>query len=437
MAQSESSNPDSDSSHSYTFDVVIVGAGIIGLSIARQFLLHSDLSVAIVDASVPCSGATGAGQGYLWMIHKTPGNALWDLSKRSRQLWQILVEDLQDQGIDPLEALGWKKTGSLLVGRTKEESDQLKESVKQLSTAGLRAEYLSRSDLRLKEPELAAGPEGCAAFLSDDGQIDVRKAVAFIEKGNRMFTSQRRYAEFYNDPVVCLLRSNREGKVDAVKTSNYILYAKKAIVVAAGCWTGPLVRELTGECDIVVNVPVQPRKGLLLVLEKFSSLKLNHGVMECGYINYQKTSAETSFPDAVQTHPDQSLSVSMTATLDTEGNLLLGSSRQLVGFNTDMDMNVAEQIWERSKEFFPALRELSQEQLSQRCKVRVGLRPYMPDGKPVIGSIPSMPNVFLATGHEGTGLTLAPGTAEMIVDMVLGNPLKVDPTPFEAEGQCC
>lgn len=122
-------------------DVVIVGGGIIGLSIARHLLLNSDLSVAVVDASVPCSGATGAGnylscfhsfpfvslsifsevpswvilniqgQGYIWMVHLTPGSDSWELSMRSKQLWEELASSVETQGLDPLHELGWKRTG--------------------------------------------------------------------------------------------------------------------------------------------------------------------------------------------------------------------------------------------------------------------------------------------------------------------------------------
>uniref|UniRef100_A0A803MC78 FAD-dependent oxidoreductase domain-containing protein 1 n=1 Tax=Chenopodium quinoa TaxID=63459 RepID=A0A803MC78_CHEQI len=362
----------------HTYDVVIVGAGIIGLSIARHFLLHSRLSVAIVDASTPLSsGATGAGQGYLCMIHKTPGTALWDLAKRSQQLWQMFVDNLQDQGISPLQSVGWKKTGSVLVGRTKEETEQLKIRVHQLSNAGLRAEYWSSSNLRLKEPELTVGPEGCAAFLPDDAQIEVHSAVALIEKDNIHFIPHNRYAEFYNDPAVCLMRSSKDGKVDAVKTNNNnILHAKEAVVIAAGSWTGSLMHNLARDLDVTINVPVQPRKGYLLVFENIkSNLRLNHATMEAGYVNYQRTSTENS---------SKSTDISMTATIDAKGNLLV-----------------------------------------------------VPDGKPVIGPIPSMPNVYLATGHEGGGISMALGTAELIADMVLGNSLKLDPTPFAVEGRCC
>lgn len=68
--------------------------------------------------------------------------------------------------------------------------------------------------------------------------------------------------------------------------------------------------------------------------------------------------------------------------------------------------------------------------------MRVGLRPYMPDGKPVIGPVPGLANVFLATGHEGGGLSMALGTAEMLADMVIGNPEKVNSAPFAVHGQC-
>ncbi|KAL8139059.1 hypothetical protein V2J09_005060 [Rumex salicifolius] len=420
------------SASTHTFDVVVVGAGIIGLSIARQFLLNSDLSVAVVDASLPCSGATGAGQGYIWMAHKIPGSETWNMAVRSQQLWQQLAKSMQDQGVDPLDELGWKKTGSLLVGQSSKEAVVLKKRVDELCSAGVNAEYLTGHDLLHKEPELAIGSDGCAAFLPDDAQLDANRTSAFIQKGNRSFASQGRYAEFYHDPAECFIISSQAKRtVEGVKTKNNTIYTKKALVVAAGCWTGSLMHDLIGSTD-VVNVPVQPRKGCLLAVENFHALKLNHGLMEAGYIDHVSFS---SAPKMANRHQD--LSISMTATIDANGNLLLGSSRQFAGFNTELDMEVVSAIWARAEEFFPKLRQFSLEDLSDNRKIRIGLRPYMPDGKPVISRIPRMPNVYLAAGHEGSGLSLALGTAEMIVDMVLYKPLKVDSAPFDAIGRCC
>jgi glycine/D-amino acid oxidase-like deaminating enzyme len=148
------------------------------------------------------------------MAPKTLGSDLWDLALRSQKLWEELADSLSEQGLDPLEQLGWKKTGttflflkiglkemtfcllvlgmfqvqlsffigSLLVGRTPEELEMLKRRVKQQCEAGLRAEYLSATDLRVKEPELMVDKDTGAAFLPDDSQLDARRAVEFLEK---------------------------------------------------------------------------------------------------------------------------------------------------------------------------------------------------------------------------------------------------------------
>ncbi|KAI4354158.1 hypothetical protein L6164_003051 [Bauhinia variegata] len=412
------------------FDVVIIGAGIIGLTLARQFLIESHLSVAVVDKCVPCSGATGAGQGYIWMAHKTPGSDIWDLAMRSRKLWEMLAESIREKGLDPLVELGWKKTGSLLVGRTPAELDVLKKRVKQLREAGLKAEYLCSSDLVEEEPSLLVDKESGAAFFPDDCQLDAHHTVAFIEKANRYFASKGRYAEFYHEPVKCFIRG-RNGEVEAVQTLKNTLYGK-AIVVAAGCWTGSLIHDL----GIELHVPVRPRKGHLLVLENFDSLQLNHGLMEAGYINHQTINSPPTLSSSEQSDHERTLSVSMTATLDASGNLLLGSSREFVGFNTELDESIVNYIWDRAGDFFPKLKRLNLSDLSGSRKVRVGLRPYMPDGKPVIGPVPGLSNVYLAAGHEGGGLSLALGTAEMVTDMVLGRHGIIDNSPFALQGRC-
>ncbi|CAK9171252.1 unnamed protein product [Ilex paraguariensis] len=311
-------------SESHSFDVVIVGAGVIGLTIARQFLIGSNLSVAVVDAAVPCSGATGAGQGYIWMIHKTPGSDKWELAMRSRKLWEMFAESIQHQGMNPVEILGWKKTGSLLVGRTADDTVKLSRTVEKLSEAGLGAKFLSSNDLLVEEPALMVGKEGGAAFLPDDFQLNARLMVACIEKANRQFTSEGRYAEFYYEPAISLLRSGSTGEVEGVQTLNYILNAKKAVVIAAGCWSGSLMQDLMRDSNTDLAVPVKPRKGHLLVIENFKCFKLNHGLMEVGYIDHEAATLQPSASDSGPIYHAQTPSISMAATMDTSGNLVLG-----------------------------------------------------------------------------------------------------------------
>ncbi|GMP90181.1 hypothetical protein CsSME_00041429 [Camellia sinensis var. sinensis] len=375
------------------------------------------------------------GQGYLWMVHKEPGNDKWELAMRSRKLWEMMAENVQQQGMNPLEILGWKKTGSLLVGKTPKQSAMLKRKVDQLSEAGLRAEFLSSCDLLLEEPALMVGEEGGAAFLPDDCQLDAQCTVAFIEKANRHFASEGRYAEFYHQPATSLLRSG-SGEVKAVQTSKNILYSKKVVVIATGCWSGCLMHDLIGDSDIHLDVPVKPRKGHLLVLENLNAIKLNHGLMEVGYVDHEAAALDSSVSASGPVHAQIS-SISMTATMDAWGNLVLGSSRQFVGFDTEIDESIINRIWERAVEFFPALMEFSLRDFRESREVRIGLRPYMPHGKPMIGPVPGLSNLFLAAGHEGEGLSLALGTAEMVANMVLGNPGKVDHAPFALESRSC
>ncbi|GFP91172.1 calmodulin-like protein 3 [Phtheirospermum japonicum] len=359
-------------SDSHTFDVVIVGAGIIGLTIARQFLLGSNLSVALVDAAVPCAGATGAGQGYIWRVHKSPGTEKWELAMRSHNLWEGMAESVQNQGMDPLQTLGWKKTGSMLVGRTADDCSVLKKKVEKLVEAGLGAQFLSRDELRAEEPALELGEEAGAAFMPDDCQIDAKRAA------NRSFAAEGRYAEFYHEPVTSFLRSESNGGIEAVQTSKSTLHVKKAVVIAAGCWSGSVMHDLIRDAEIKLDLPVKPRKGHLLVLENFKPFNLNHGLMEAAYVSHESAVLSPATSDSKTGFDVNNASISMTATTDTTGRLVLGSSREIVGFNTEIDESIIGRIWERA----------------------------VPGGKPVIAPVPGLSKAFVAAGHEGEGLSL-------------------------------
>ncbi|PKU80075.1 hypothetical protein MA16_Dca025081 [Dendrobium catenatum] len=196
--------------------------------------------------------------------------------------------------------------GSLLIGRTSEELAILEERVRLLSYTGLRVEFLSSNSLLSREPSLEVGKEGGAAFFPDDCQIDAFNTASFIEKTNQLFE------------YLILRRSERNGEAEAIQTSKNILYFKKALVLAAGAWSECLMRSLFVETDIV-PVPVKPRKGHLIVLENFNGIQLNHGLMEVGYMDHQFASYQ---PVDNKQHFS---SVSMTATTDMNGNLVLGN----------------------------------------------------------------------------------------------------------------
>ncbi|XVE79369.1 hypothetical protein DITRI_Ditri14bG0052800 [Diplodiscus trichospermus] len=108
-------------------------------------------------------------------------------------------------------------------------------------------------------------------------------------------------------------------------------------------------------------------------------------------------------------------------------------SREFVGFSTKVDESTIRHIWKRAREFFSKIKEQSLVYLIKNRKVRVGLRPYMPDGKPIIGCVPSLLNLLLAIGHERGQLSIALGTAKMVVDIALGNPSHVDNSPFATQ----
>eukprot|EP00252_Welwitschia_mirabilis_P006720 TRINITY_DN1761_c0_g1_i1.p1 TRINITY_DN1761_c0_g1~~TRINITY_DN1761_c0_g1_i1.p1 ORF type:complete len:460 (-),score=91.95 TRINITY_DN1761_c0_g1_i1:229-1608(-) len=433
MAMASSS--EEKAAESVKSDVVIVGAGIIGLTIARQLLLKTPLSVSIIDSKRPCAGATGAGQGYIWMGYRNPGSETWDLEARSKQLWEEFVQDVEDSGLDPVKTLGWKKTGSLLVGKTPDECYVLQRRADQLQSAGVRAQFYSGSSLHELEPSLEVGENGGAIFVPDDSQIDARLATSFIQKKNTLFTPEGRYNEFFDNPVLKFRRSKRTGRI-RIHTSENTFYAKKAIVIAAGAWTFEVVQRLAEALRFPLHVAVRPRKGHLLVLRRPPTMQLNHGLMELGYCNHLPALVWSENPSEFGDKFTLETSVSMTATLDSMGNLVLGGSQQFSGFDCQTENDVVDSIIKRAADFFPALRSLSMDDLLAGGDVRTGLCPYMPDGKPVIGSVPNLPKIFLATGHEEAGLCMAFGTAEMMADMIMRNDTKVDPTPFLPTERC-
>ena len=124
---------------------------------------------------------------------------------------------------------------------------------------------------------------------------------------------------------------------------------------------------------------------------------------------------------------DAGLQTSTVVESTKAGTLLIGSSRERVGFRPTMDARVLSTLAAKAQKLFPVLANV------QVMRAYGGFRPYAPDHLPVIGQDPRLPNLWHATGHEGAGIGLAPATGDLLAALVLGQVPRVDARPFRVD----
>jgi glycine/D-amino acid oxidase-like deaminating enzyme len=135
-----------------------------------------------------------------------------------------------------------------------------------------------------------------------------------------------------------------------------------------------------------------------------------HQLVELGYL----TSAH------VMTSESVAFNVQPRAT----GQLLIGSSRELSGWDASINRAVLRKMLARAEEFMPAIARL------RAIRVWTGFRPATPDKLPLIGRWEATPGLWIASGHEGLGITTSLGTAQILADMIVGKSPAIDPIPF-------
>jgi len=362
-------------------DVVVVGGGIVGAA-CSYFLVRAGLSVELLERGFPASGTSGACEGNLLMWDKELTREL-PFGLRSLALWAELAQELE---ID----FEFEPKGSIMVVEDGAGLEPMARKVAELARAGVPGTILSRQELHAEEPALAPDIAGGALF-PEDGQVEPRYATAALVEGGR-----RHGLRVRTDTAVRRLHLGPAGRVEAVETAGERIPAG-VVVLAAGVWT----REIAATAGL--EVPVHPRKGHVVVVERAPSL-IRRKLMEAGYV----ATVESS---------DAALQVAMVVEATRAGTVLLGSSRQLVGFDRSVSVQVAAAIAARAIRFFPALAGL-------RCiRTYAGLRPFSPDHRPMIGPVAGAEGVYVATGHEGAGICLAPATGRLIAQWVTGEPL--------------
>jgi glycine/D-amino acid oxidase-like deaminating enzyme len=366
-------------------DAIVIGAGIVGACSALS-LTNAGLKVMIIDRGTVASGTTGAGEGNILVSDKDPGPELI-LALKSRDLWFEMQEDVGDTF--ELEA-----KGGVVVARS--DDSQLKALAKVQSANGVIAQTVDHKELHELEPflhpELHSG-----VFYPQDAQCQPMLAAAkiiqtVIARGGTL-VSQSKVLGFEIEG----------GSVKGVITSTG-RYLAPLVINAAGTWAGEIA-SLAGS-----NLPVAPRKGFILVTEPAPQY-IFHKVYDSDYVANVASS-------------DADLQTSTVVEGTRSGTILIGASRERVGFDGSMNYEILRKLAQQAVSLFPVLRDV------QLLRAYRGFRPYAPDHLPLIGEDYAVKGLWHSAGHEGAGIGLAPGSAALITDAILGRQSFMDSAAF-------
>src|SRR4051794_27631652 len=361
-------------------DVVVVGGGIVGAACAYA-LAGAGARVRLSERAFVASGSSGACEGNVLAWDKELEREL-PLALRSAKLWERLARELPD-------GFEYDRKGSVVVAETEAELRAAAARARVLAGHGVAGEMLDGEGLRREEPHAAHDLPG-GVLYPGDAQLEPRLATAALARA-----AVRQGAELVLDTPGTRIVRGSDGRATGVETAAGFVPAG-AVVVAAGVWT-PQLLQTAG-----LSVPVTPRKGQIVVLER-SPVRFHRKLSEAGYV-------------AAVEADDDALQIAMVVESTPSGTALLGSSRQHVGFDRDVDISVAGAIARRAARFFPILHD------ARALRVYAGLRPLTPDHIPIIGPFTDAPNVCVATGHEGAGIGLAPATGELVAAWHTGAP---------------
>jgi glycine/D-amino acid oxidase-like deaminating enzyme len=358
-------------------DVVIIGGGIVGVCCA-YFLSRAGVQVHLVERGCLASGTSGACEGNILQWDK-PAGIMLQLGMASAALYDSLAPEL------PFD-IEYVKKGSILVVERPEELDAARQLVETMQSQGVSCQFLSLPQLRELEPNLAEDLAGGAVF-PDDAQVQPMLAVfAFAKAAKSHGAVFQPFTSVESIEVA-------NGRVVSVQTSAGRI-PTTVVVNAAGVWS-KAVGEMVG-----VEVPVLPRKGHIVVTEPVATI-VRRKMMEAGY---------------TQTVESDSGGLSVAAVVEStaSGNILLGSSREIVGIDRTVSQEVIRAIVARAIRFFPCLAHI------HAIRSYAGLRPFTPDHLPIIGESDVARGFYVATGHEGTGICFGPITGKLISQMITG-----------------
>jgi sarcosine oxidase subunit beta len=367
-------------------DVAVIGGGVIGCSVAFH-LARAGVDIILIEGAELGSGTSAACDGFLSLQSKLPGPHL-ELAREGLRLFPALSE------LEPDIELAWR--GGLVLARTASQREALSENAAALTRAGVPIQLLEVSEARELEPALSPRLAG-ASFCPLEGQVNpinltLALAAGAAAAGARLITGL---------PVTGIGAPSRGYRL--LQTSLEPLRAR-TVVLAAGLGNVPLAASLGW------RAPIAPLKGQLLVTEPVEPL-------------FSRTLAGADYLE-VKHGGKRTAGLAFTAEQTASGNVLLGSTREADDASLGTTPDALASIARNAGRYLPSLGRLAV------IRSWAGLRPQTPDGLPLIGQIPETADVFIAGGHSGDGIALAPITGRMLTGSILTGKPSALLTPF-------
>ena len=359
-----------------TADVVVIGAGVIGSSIAHIFAKNKQKTL-LVDKQQPGQEASAAAAGILAVASgRSKRGPMYQLKKASQELYPALIEEIQHATEIDIE---YQTVGVLCLIRNDTDEKKYRKLYEVRQEQGHPVTWLSAQELQRVEPALASNLLGAVHFSSDHHLHNGKLAEAWAQAAEKNGVHVRTGTTVSNVRM-------QKGHVEAVCIGGDWVEAG-TVVIATGSWSRQ-VGDLFG-----LTIPVDPAKGQMLAVR---TDRLKH-VISC---------------DEHYLVPRQN------------GEVIIGSTVEYVGHTKDVTLETIQDFIAQSEALVPGI---SQAPLS---RFWAGLRPYSPTRRPILCRAPDIDNVVLATGHHRNGIVLAPITGQLVYELITTGQPSIDLTPF-------
>ena len=362
---------------SKAYDAIVIGAGIVGAACAAE-CAREGLSVAIVEARIVGGGATAAGMGHLVVMDDS--EAQFALTRYSQKLWDELSDELP-------HTVEYDACGTIWIAADDEEMAEARRKEKFYSERGVRVEVLDEQSLAEAEPELRRGLIGGLRVPGDSVIYPPCAAQFFVDQ------AMANGAELFLGKAVETITR------DGVRLRDGSSISAGVIVNAAGSWSPTLT----------AGLEVKKRKGHLVITDRYPNF-LRHELVELGYLK--------------SAHSLTAESVAFNIQPRRTGQLLIGSSRQFGVDESEVDTQILTRMLDRAIEYLPSLRKLSS------LRAWTGFRAATPDKLPLIGPHVEHERLYLATGHEGLGITTSLATAKLLLAQIMNRDAAIPVAPY-------